>query len=255
MAGKRWTEEELAYVEANYLTKTNGDLLVALPGSTRRDIQLLLNERGWKRPEPKVGDKFNMLTIVSERRTKPGKYGPVVLVDVECECGKVVEARLVKVVNGYKTCCGCQTRHHMSKTRLYFVWGSMLARCYKTFSSGYKNYGARGITVADEWHEFRPFRDWALANGYTDDLTIERKDVNGNYCPDNCCFATQKEQGNNRRNNRLLTAFGETKTATEWSEDPRCKTTFFNLLMRIGPRGWDVERAITTPPDVRFKRN
>jgi hypothetical protein len=83
--------------------------------------------------------------------------------------------------------------------RLYRIWQSMKARCYRPTDSAYKNYGARGISVCAEWQEFEPFRDWSLANGYTEKLTIERNDVDGNYEPANCRYITLGEQARNTR--------------------------------------------------------
>lgn len=93
--------------------------------------------------------------------------------------------------------------HNASTTRLYRTWYTIKRRCYEDDFAAYRWYGARGIRVCDEWrNSFEVFRDWALANGYRDDLTIERRDHDGDYEPDNCCWATMAEQGANKSNNR-----------------------------------------------------
>lgn len=89
--------------------------------------------------------------------------------------------------------------HGMSRTRLYRCWQDMKHRCLNATSKDYHRYGGRGITFCDEWKEFEPFRDWALANGYDDKLTIDRIDNDGNYCPENCKWSTQKEQARNKK--------------------------------------------------------
>jgi len=95
----------------------------------------------------------------------------------------------------------------------------MKSRCYYTGNIAYKNYGGRGITVCEKWiHDFLVFRDWALTHGYTEELTIDRKDNNGNYSPENCKWSTPKEQANNTRYNVRITHEGQTKTVAEWSE-------------------------------------
>ncbi|MBO7171268.1 MAG: hypothetical protein J6W28_08845, partial [Clostridia bacterium] len=109
--------------------------------------------------------------------------------------------------------------HGQTHTRLHHIWHGIKQRCLNPKSYIYKNYGGRGITVCDEWRDsFEVFYGWAMANGYADDLTIDRIDVNGNYEPLNCRWATSKEQGNNRRTNHLLTYKGQTRTTQEWAD-------------------------------------
>ncbi len=94
----------------------------------------------------------------------------------------------------------------------------------------YQDYGGRGITVYEEWvNDFAVFREWALGSGYKEGMTIERKNVNGNYEPDNCEWIPGAKQSRNRRDTKMLTAFGETKGITDWSEDPRCAVKYSTL--------------------------
>lgn len=110
----------------------------------------------------------------------------------------------------------------MSRTRVYRCYKSMLYRCYYPSCNDYKHYGARGICVCNEWRDdtwgFIKFYAWALNNGYSDNLTLDRIDVNGNYCPENCRWVTWKEQQNNKRVNVVIYYKGMYKTLMEWSE-------------------------------------
>ena len=120
----------------------------------------------------------------------------------------------------------------------------MKTRCMNEKSPDYPNYGGRGVQICNAWlgrDGFRNFHEWAMANGYSDDLTIERKDNNGNYCPENCCWATRKEQNRNRRNVVMLTYNGETMSCAEWSRKMGlCSGTVNNRLHK----GWSVEECL-----------
>ena len=102
--------------------------------------------------------------------------------------------------------------------KLYSIWATMIHRCEDEKREKYKDYGGRGISVCEEWHDTNAFMDWAFANGYEEGLQIDRIDVNGNYEPSNCRWVTPKENSRNRRNTVFLTVDGETKCVAEWCE-------------------------------------
>jgi hypothetical protein len=136
-----------------------------------------------------------------------------------------------------------KTIHGMSHSRLHHIWNGMKQRCSNPKAVGYKYYGAKGVSVCEEWQDFNGFCAWAVANGYADNLTIERKDSDGNYEPANCRWATNKEQQNNTSYNRLITHNGETHNVTQWAEKldiPR------NVLYNRLRRGWSIEQILTT---------
>ena len=108
---------------------------------------------------------------------------------------------------------------HRGYTKLYNTWLRMKGRCNRPTATSYQYYGGRGISVCDAWqHDFQAFRDWALANGYREGLSIDRIDVNGNYCPENCRWITMAEQQRNKRNVPKISWNGETHTLTEWAD-------------------------------------
>jgi len=138
-------------------------------------------------------------------------------------------------------------KHNGSRTRLYTTYKDMIKRCYKPYCRNYKHYGARGITVCNEWqgeNGFENFRAWALANGYAEDLSIDRIDNDGNYTPNNCRWATVKTQRNNTSQNHFAEYKGEKHTLTEWAEIYGIKPETVYTRVRSG---WKIEDALTRP--------
>lgn len=135
--------------------------------------------------------------------------------------------------------------HGESKTRLYNIWDNMKARCYRVSGRGYEHYGGRGIRICDEWlNSYEAFAKWARENGYSDDLSIDRIDVNGDYTPDNCRWVDVYVQANNRTDNVFLTVDGKTKTMSEWSRVTGINKKTIEERLK---RGMSDEEAVKTP--------
>lgn len=170
----------------------------------------------------------------------------------KCDCGKEKAVPAWNLVSGQTASCGCKKKdivnktitHGQSYTRLYTIWVGMKQRCYYRKHKHYSEYGGRGITVCNEWkNNFQAFHDWSIANGYSDDLTIDRIDVNGIYSPENCQWVTQKEQNNNTRNNHFLEYNGEIHTISEWSKITGIpRTTICNRIKY----GWSIEKILAS---------
>lgn len=208
-----------------------------------------------KNPLAKIGDKYNRWTVIGEP-TK-NSIGQLCYL-CRCECGNERNKEFSAIYSGHSKSCGClrnentarrNTKHGAAQrgamTRLYKEWRSMRNRCKYESMDDYYLYGGRGIKVCDEWQsDFAAFRNWALWNGYDDLLVLDRIDTNGNYEPSNCRWVTLAENGQNKRNNRLITAFGETKCMSAWGSDQRCKIKTTALQHRLNT-GWGPEEAIT----------
>lgn len=137
--------------------------------------------------------------------------------------------------------------HGLTKTRLHVTWSNMHARCSNPNNNRYKRYGGRGISVCAEWtgeQGFINFYNWSMKNGYSDDLTIDRKDNDGNYEPSNCCWATMEDQANNKSNNVMLEYNGEKMTIKQASIKFNIKRDILRERLR---RGWDIKDALERP--------
>jgi hypothetical protein len=174
----------------------------------------------------------------------------------QCKCGNitVIQCRTLVGKNCSKSCIRCATKGKNTKhgdahagNRLYNIWAKMIERCYNKKRPAYKNYGGRGIRVSKVWRwDYTKFKTWALLNGYSDNLELDRKDNNKGYKASNCRWVSNKVNARNKRNNRLITCFGETKCLAAWGEDKRCKVSWMTLQKRLDSN-WTIKKAITTP--------
>jgi hypothetical protein len=202
------------------------------------------------------GERFGKLTVAGPFAVLAGSTGlRRIVYPVRCDCGRETTVAAGNLTRGLSKTCGAPAcrdsvgslKHGEARlTRLYSIWAGMRCRCRNEKTPAYKNYGARGITVCPEWDRYAAFRAWAFANGYAPDLTIDRRDNDGNYEPGNCRWVTNAVQATNTRKTRQIAAFGETKCAAEWARDARCVVKATNILQRIDG-GWAAERAIATP--------
>ena len=134
--------------------------------------------------------------------------------------------------------------HGLSQTRIYRIYRGVINRCNNPNVEIFEHYGGRGIKLCQEWSDFEVFYKWAIEAGYKDNLTLERIDNDGDYKPDNCRWATMKEQGLNTRNSLLIEYKGNTQTLKEWSDQLGMK---YLVLYKRLQRGWSIEKTFTTP--------
>jgi hypothetical protein len=267
MAGKKWTQEEIGFIKSNYMDMTCEEMAKHL-GRTRRAVQHLFGNLGLKRDRCQVDDRFERLVV--KKLYFQTKYGQQVrYAKCICDCNNMIDVKAASLVQGHTKSCGCLKNEKASErckkrnykhgkgdlnNRLYRIWCAMKSRCRDKSHTQYHNYGGRGISVCKEWCDnYVSFYNWSIANGYKDNLTIDRTNNNGNYEPSNCRWVDHKTQARNRNNNRLdvvkIVAFEETKTLQQWLDDSRCMVkSGAALCYRIGA-GWKPEDAISKPSE------
>ena len=206
-----------------------------------------------KKIEIKQGNKFGKWTIIEEIAPKIISGKPRRMFRCQCKCGNIGEVQLACLRNGHSTSCGCeqkrraakaQTKHGLAdKHPLYFTWKNMKKRCNYPNASEYENYGGRGICVCEEWsNSFQSFYDWAINNGWSRELTVDRIDTNGNYCPKNCRWSNIETQMNNMTKNHYIEYNGDTYTLSTLAKHLNIP---YNIVRyRLSNCKWSVEQLI-----------
>lgn len=205
-----------------------------------------------KRIKDLTGKKFNKL-LVKGYIGKNDKNQALWL--CMCECEKYIVVNTSSLKNGHTKSCGClkseltiqrnktnvHIKHGKARTRIYRIYQGMKERCYNKNNERYKNYGKRGIIICDEWlnkeNGFINFYNWAMNNGYTDELTIDRINVDSNYEPNNCRWITNKEQQSNKTYHHLLDYNGKIQNIAKWSEQTGLP---YDVIWRRIEDGWNV---------------
>ncbi len=202
------------------------------------------------------GKKFDFLTVL-DFAYKDKYYNEYWL--CQCNCGTKKVIRKSHLLDGGTISCGCYVSNRitrankinakyggLTKSRIYTIYQGMLSRCLKPSTNGYKRYGGKGLSVCKEWLEsYLNFYHWAIANGYSDGLTLDRINNHIGYEPSNCRWVTKKEQARNMLTNKYITYQGETLCMKAWAE--RLNINYNTLQSRLGKYQWSVKRAFTTP--------
>lgn len=202
-----------------------------------------------------IGKKYGHLTVVGQS-PKTHRYSNKF--DFQCDCGKIISEEPTRVLTGHKKTCGCRcpkpkikSDHYgnykdgRTKHPLYGTWIQMISRCENPKNLKYGNYGGRGISVCDDWHDFWSFAYWSEQNNYSKELTLDRINPNGNYEPSNCRWADWETQSNNKTSCKYITYKGETHTIKQWSKILGINSV--TLKNRIYSN-WDLDVAFTTKP-------
>lgn len=212
--------------------------------------------------------------LAETRRSKPKnnltgkKFGRIIVGKYDkgkwecfCSCGNITYVRTNSLTSGRTQSCGClgkerssksSTKHGGTNTRLYSIWRNMKCRCSCPTASKYEIYGGKGIRVCDEWLPFTGFRDWALTHGYSNNLSIDRINSDGNYEPKNCRWVTYKVQGNNTKQNHIITYNNKTQTLAEWADELGFS---YKVLSERIRRKWSIERAFNTPTQTKGEKS
>lgn len=219
----------------------------------------------------KIGERIGHLVAIGPafrtRNVMNGRFSQARITQVfQCDCGMVAAIDIYTASKTNASCPHCSDNRRVSVVtthgdagnlnRLYVAWKSMNWRCYCKTNASYCNYGERGIGVCDEWRtSYVAFKEWSLSHGFSPELEIDRKDNNGNYCPDNCQWTTPKRNARNKRNTKFVTAWNETKSLPDWIDDERCTYKHLETVRCRLRHGWTPEAALTTASKKRAKGN
>lgn len=203
-----------------------------------------------------TGKRFGKL-VAMNRIYDPVKK--ITLWECKCDCGNIAIVRANRLKHGRTKSCGClrkdsnvllKTTHGMSYSHLYNTWHSIKGRCYNKNYRNYHYYGARGISMCEEWkNSFEAFSEWSYSNGYEEGLSIDRINNDGNYCPENCRWVSLEEQNNNRRVSINITYNGKTQNLAEWCR--QLNIPYIRVWQRIVKYGYTFEEAINEPSHNR----
>lgn len=210
--------------------------------------------------EQYVGKKIGKLLILKQVENSKNGHRRFLC---KCDCGNEFIIFLLNLKRGTQKCSKCARKerkiktHNKSHTRIYNVYCKMKQRCYNQNLPYYKNYGGRGIIICNEWlnkeNGFMNFYNWAMNNGYKDNLTIDRINNDGNYEPQNCRWITLKEQASNRRSNRIIKYKNKEYTLTELSQKLNIKIT--TLEWRLNHNWKEDELSLESNFNNKYKRN
>lgn len=204
--------------------------------------------------EDLAGQRFGRLVVVARNgQTKHGNYTWL----CKCACGKEVVVSGGHLKSGHTKSCGCLSSELKSKRaikhgllakgkrpRTFIIWNGMKARCYNEDAVSYRNYGARGIRMCEEWLTYENFHKWAVQNGYSDSLEIDRIDNDGDYCPENCRWVTRSQNQRNTSRTNLISINGITKCASDWISDIGVSKSTFYKHLREGTLSELLERKV-----------
>lgn len=195
-----------------------------------------------------TGLRVGRLTVIGQAERRGGRPAWRCI----CDCGNETAVITTSLTTGRTRSCGCLnrerttesfTKHGQYQTRLYRIWSNMIQRCSNPNNDNYHRYGENGITVCQEWRNYKTFSQWAFENGYSDKLSIDRIENDKGYCPENCRWVTPQEQTDNRNCTRHISYDGKTKTLKRWSEETGIP---YNTLQWRIQKGWSSEKALTT---------
>ena len=221
------------------------------------------SEKRMREAHKLIGNTYGRLTVVDILPPMPKKPMQAKCI-CRCNLNEIKECivSIPSMINGHSTSCGCvaldlgktksgqfKTKHGGGGTHLYGVWRNMIARCHKEGARGYNRYGGKGIKVCDEWlYSFETFREWALAHGYREGLSIERKINTLGYCPENCTWIEFKNQNKNKSNVIYIEIDGKIKHMSDWCKITGVKVATASFRIKAG---WDHAEAVTIPANAK----